>query len=67
MRSADILTYVLNIPVERHSSAYTMRIAKIMKRNGWQRPSNGKVSIRGEQARGYVRQRDGVLPLSQSP
>lgn len=63
VRSADILTYVLNIPVERHSSAYAMRVARVMKRHGWQRTSNGKVSINGEQVRGYFRQRDGFLPL----
>lgn len=67
VRSADILTYVLGIPVERHSSTYAMRVARVMKRHGWQRTSNGKVSISGEQVRGYFRQRDGVLPLSQSP
>jgi hypothetical protein len=43
IKSADILTYVLRIPVERHSSAYAMRVARIMKRHGWQRTSNGKV------------------------
>lgn len=66
VRSADILTYVLNIPVERHSSAYAMRVARVMKRHGWQRTSNGKVSINGEQVRGYFRQRDGVLPLPET-
>ncbi|WP_262049306.1 VapE domain-containing protein [Bradyrhizobium sp. Bra78] len=66
VRSADILTHVLKIPAERHSSAYAMRVARIMKRHGWQRTSNGKVSINSEQVRGCFRQRDGVLPLPET-
>ena len=58
IKSVDILTYVLNIPVERHSSTYTMRVARTMKRYGWLRPSNGKVNINGKQHRGYFRPTD---------
>jgi hypothetical protein len=32
-----------------------MRLANAMKAIGWQRASNGKVTINGEQVRGYFR------------
>lgn len=64
--SEDILTYVLNVPVERHSTASSMRVASVMKLHGWQRTPNGKVSINGKQVRGFYRERE-ILPFSQKP
>jgi predicted P-loop ATPase len=52
----DILTHVLKVPVEKQTSAHSMRVAKIMKHHGWQRAIHGKVTIRGQQVRGFYRE-----------
>jgi hypothetical protein len=52
--SADVLTYVLGVPIERQKTFDSMRLANIMKRAGWERGS-GKVTINGKQVRGYFR------------
>jgi hypothetical protein len=62
--SADILTHVLRVPIDRQTTSHNIRIAQIMKRLGWERTSNGKVNIFGRgQVRGYFRRGDGALPL----
>jgi predicted P-loop ATPase len=53
--SADLLTYVLRIPVGQQQTAHTMRLAAIMKLLGWARPDSDKVTINGRQVRGYSR------------
>jgi hypothetical protein len=52
----DILTHVLKVPIERQTSAHAMRVANIMKNHGWERKGNGKVTIRGQQVRGFFRE-----------
>ena len=53
--SIAILTYVLEKPVAHQTTTDTMRLANVMKVLGWLRTSNGKVTINGEQVRGYFR------------
>ena len=53
--SSDLLTYVLEVPIARQTTPHTMRLANVMKVLGWQRTSNGKVTINGQQVRGYFR------------
>jgi predicted P-loop ATPase len=54
--SAALLVYVLDIPKGQQRKDHSMRLAICMKRNGWERPANNaKISIGGEQVRGYFR------------
>ena len=53
--SSDLLTYVLEIQVAHQTTAHTMRLSNVMKALGWERTSNGKVTISGQQVRGYFR------------
>ena len=53
--TSEILAHVLNVPIAQQTTAHTMRLANVMKVLGWQRASNGKVSINGHQMRGYFR------------
>jgi predicted P-loop ATPase len=54
--SADVLTYVLGIPVGQQSRAHTMRLPDVMKKLGWERdPDGNKMMINGVQVRGYFR------------
>ena len=51
----DVLTWVLNVPIERQTTAIAMRLANVMRQTSWQRNDNGKVTIEGKQVRGYFR------------
>jgi hypothetical protein len=53
--SADLLMHLLRIPAAQQKDYYGVRLAKAMKRAGWQRASNGKVTINKKQVRGYFR------------
>jgi predicted P-loop ATPase len=53
--SADLLAHVLDVPVERQTTAHTMRLATIMTRLGWQRHKGGHVRINGKRVSGYFR------------
>jgi predicted P-loop ATPase len=53
--SADLLQHVLDVPVERQTTAHTMRLATIMTRLGWQRHKGGHVRINGKRVSGYFR------------
>ena len=53
--SEAILTHVLEVPIAHQTTAHAMRLAHTMKALGWQRASNGKVTIGGRQVRGYFR------------
>jgi predicted P-loop ATPase len=53
--SEAILTHVLEVPIARQTTSDAMRLANAMKAQGWQRTSNGKVTINGKQVRGYFR------------
>lgn len=56
--SADLLKYVMGIPIERQKTHDSMRLATVMKLAGWERDSN-KISIDGKQVRGYFRRVEG--------
>ena len=62
VKSSDLLTHVLHIPVGQQRKEHTMQLSTIMKLAGWERNSN-KVSVGGKQVRGYFRWIDGRLPL----
>ena len=53
--SEHILTHVLELPIAHQTTAHTMRLANVMKALGWERTSNGKVTIDGQRVRGYFR------------
>ncbi len=53
--SADLLTYLLRVPIGQQEPRHAMRLATAMGLVGWRRTSNGKVTIAGKQVRGYFR------------
>jgi predicted P-loop ATPase len=53
--SSDLLTYVLETPISKQVTALSMRLSTVMKKLGWERATNGKVTIEGKQVRGYFR------------
>jgi predicted P-loop ATPase len=53
--SADLLTYVLRVPIGQQERRHSMKLSTIMKLLGWQRPDSQKVTINGQQVRGYNR------------
>jgi predicted P-loop ATPase len=61
--SADLLTYVLRVPVAQQTTAHGQRLATIMERIGWQRPAGGTLRIGGKPARGYTRPIEPQEPL----
>jgi len=54
--SADLLKYVLRIPIERQTREHAMRLATVMKLAGWDRNDGKKITINKQQVRGYQRQ-----------
>lgn len=52
--SADLLTYVLKIPVFQQSSTHWQRLAVIMERLGWRRPAT-TIRVNSIPVRGYWR------------
>ncbi len=53
--SADVLTFVLAVPVKMQTTAHGQRLAIIMERLGWQRPAGGTQRVGDKVARGYWR------------
>ena len=53
--SADVLTYVLEVPKAQQTSAHAQRLALAMERLGWTRNKGGRVTINGKPVRGYTR------------
>ena len=53
--SADVLTYVLQIPKAQQASSHAQRLAHAMEHVGWRRNRGGRVTINGTPARGYIR------------
>jgi predicted P-loop ATPase len=54
--SAALLTHLLKIPEGQQQRGHSMRLSTCMKKNGWERPpSLGKLTIEGQQVRGYCR------------
>ena len=52
VKSSDLLTHVLRIPVWQQRKDHTMQLLTIMKLAGWERNPN-KVTVGGKQVRGY--------------
>ncbi|MBR1216198.1 VapE domain-containing protein [Bradyrhizobium sp. JYMT SZCCT0180] len=62
VKSSDLLTYVLRVPVGQQRRDHSMTLATIMKLAGWERhPNSNKVTIGGKQVRGYFRTVDKAL------
>jgi predicted P-loop ATPase len=59
-----LLEHVLNVPISQQRSDHTMRLSRTMKRLGWQRNTNGYVSINGKRVRGYFRKRRQLSEVS---
>ena len=53
VRSADVLVHVLKVPTGQQHQEHGKRLARVMKRCGWQ---SGRVSILGKQCRAYWRE-----------
>ena len=53
--SADLLKYVLSIPIAQQHTGHSRRLATVMKLAGWERNNSEKVTINGKQVRGYFR------------
>jgi predicted P-loop ATPase len=53
--SADLLTLVLRVPIDRQTTAHANRLSTIMRRLGWERTNSGVVRIDGRAQRGYFR------------
>jgi predicted P-loop ATPase len=53
--TADLLLHALKIEVKHQTPAQMMRLANVMKKLGWERPSGGKVTINGKRVQGYFR------------
>jgi predicted P-loop ATPase len=58
--SADVLSYVLRIPIAQQNSVHGQRLSLAMPHAGWSRNKSGRVTINGVPARGYIRA-DGSL------
>jgi hypothetical protein len=54
VRSSDILTYVLRVPIGQQNSGHSQQLSSAMVRAGWER-SHNKIVINGKQERGYFR------------
>jgi hypothetical protein len=52
--TADVLTYVLRVPIDRQETRHSMRLATVMKQAGWIKPDE-KITINGKRVRGYWR------------
>ncbi|MBR1276111.1 virulence-associated E family protein [Bradyrhizobium sp. AUGA SZCCT0283] len=52
----DLLDTVLGLRPAQQETRHAMRLSAVMKNIGWERTSNGKVTIDGEQVYGYYRQ-----------
>jgi predicted P-loop ATPase len=59
--SADLLRYVLGIPIGRQTTRDSMRLATVMRLAGWERGTAG-ITIGGKRVRGYFRPRDTSNP-----
>ena len=53
--AADILEYILKIPAANVRPEHSMRLSNVMKKIGWDRATNGYVTIDGDRVKGYFR------------
>ena len=65
--SADVLTYILQIPKAQQSSAHGQRLAPAMERVGWDRNAGGRVTINGVAVRGYIRKQHETATIKGVP
>jgi hypothetical protein len=55
--AADLMKYLLEIPISHQTTASAMRLSAVMKQLGWHRHGNGQVYIGGKRQKGYTRSR----------
>ena len=65
--SADVLTYVLQVPKAQQTSGHAQRLAHAMGHVGWERPPSRRVTINGVPRRGYIRRQHDAAPIKQAP
>jgi hypothetical protein len=53
--SADLLTYVLRVPIGQQEARHTMKLANVMKHLSWHRHSGCNVTINSRSVKGYFR------------
>jgi hypothetical protein len=53
--TSDLMENVLQIHPSQQTTGYAMRLKNAMKRLGWQRDGENKITINGKQVRGYYR------------
>ena len=53
--SSDLLTHVLNVPIAQQETRHMMKLSNVMRQLGWERPSNGNVTIETKRRKGYFR------------
>jgi predicted P-loop ATPase len=59
----DIFKFVLDISPGHQQIGHSMRLANVMKHLGWQRTTNGYLTINGRRVRGYFR----LTPAKEDP
>jgi predicted P-loop ATPase len=55
IEAAELLEHVLKISPGSQTTAHTMRLSTVMRKLGWERNGNGRVSIGGNRVKGYFR------------
>jgi hypothetical protein len=53
--AADILEYILKISAANVRPDHSMRLSVVMRKLGWDRATNGYVTIDGDRVKGYFR------------
>lgn len=62
-----LINDVLKIPVAQQTTGISMRLSNVMKHLGWQRRSNGNISINRQQMKGYWRPAPPKPPKEKAP
>ena len=65
--SADVLTYLLEVPKAQQTSAHAQRLAHAMSHIGWDRNAGGRVTINGVPVRGYIRRQAEAAAIKDVP
>jgi predicted P-loop ATPase len=53
--ASDLMEHLLDIPVSHQTTTNSMRLSAVMKQLGWDRYSNGQISIGAKRQKGYWR------------
>lgn len=53
--AADLLEHVLKILPGNQRTEHSMRLSAVMRKLGWDRPSNGNLTVGGKRVKGYFR------------